>query len=159
MRAPLHMNYVHVIATHLCTKLWSVIAGTYTVKRAALAFECINHIKRRDRLALCMLCVCDRVPDDALKKQLENATRFIVNQAGNTLHTTTTCKTTDRRLGDTLDVVAQNLAMAFSTALSKTFAALPRKSLLTILCRLQVSMHLYVRPLIMVVASVASVSV
>ena len=49
--------------------------------------------------------------------------------------------------------------MAFSTALSKTFAALPRKSLFTILCHLQVSMHLYVRPLIMVVASVASVSV
>ena len=49
--------------------------------------------------------------------------------------------------------------MAFSTALSKTFAALPRKSLFTILYRLQVSMHLYVRPLIMVVASVASVSV
>ena len=49
--------------------------------------------------------------------------------------------------------------MAFSTALSETFAALPRKSLFSVLYRLQASMHLYVRPLIMVVASVASVSV
>ena len=124
MRAPLHMNYVHVIATHLCTKLWSVIAGTYTVKRAALAFECINHIKRRDRLALCMLCVCDRVPDDALKKQLENATRFIVDQAGNTLHTTTTGQAPNRWLCNTLDIIAQDLAVALCTAFAKSLSTL-----------------------------------
>ena len=106
-----------------------------------------------------MLCIRDRVANHALEEEFELTTRLVVDQTRNTLDTTTTCKATDRRLGDTLDVVAQNLAMAFSTALSETFTALPRKSLFSVLCRLQASMHLYVRPLIMVVASVASVSV
>jgi hypothetical protein len=39
-----------------------------------------------------------------------------------TLHTTTTSKTTDRRLRDTLDVVTKNLAMTLGSTLPKTLA-------------------------------------
>ena len=133
--------------------------GTETVERAALALESVDDVERRDRLALGVLRVRDRVADHAFKEELEHTTSLVVDQTRDTLNTTTTGETTDSGLGDTLDVVAQNLAMAFSTALSETFAALPRKSLFSVLYRLQASMHLYVRPLIMVVASVASVSV
>jgi hypothetical protein len=42
----------------------------------------------------------------------------------NTLDTTTTCKTTDSGLGDTLDVVAKDLAVTLSTTLSETLATL-----------------------------------
>jgi len=41
-----------------------------------------------------------------------------------TLDTATACKTADRRLGDALDVVAQNLAVTLRTALSKALATL-----------------------------------
>jgi len=41
-----------------------------------------------------------------------------------TLDTATACKTADRRLGDALDVVAQNLAVTLRTALSETLATL-----------------------------------
>jgi hypothetical protein len=40
----------------------------------------------------------------------------------NTLDTTTTSKTSDSGLGDTLDVVTKNLAMTLGSALSKTLA-------------------------------------
>jgi hypothetical protein len=39
-----------------------------------------------------------------------------------TLDTTTTSKTTDSRLGDTLDVVAKNLSVTLCSALAETFA-------------------------------------
>ena len=38
-----------------------------------------------------------------------------------TLHTTTTCETTDSRLGNALDVVTKNLAMTLGTAFAETF--------------------------------------
>ena len=40
-----------------------------------------------------------------------------------TLDTTTTRETTDSWLGDALNVVSKNLAMAFSSTLSKTFSS------------------------------------
>lgn len=40
-----------------------------------------------------------------------------------TLHTTTTSETADSRLGDALDVVTQDLAMALSTALAEALSA------------------------------------
>jgi len=39
-----------------------------------------------------------------------------------TLHTTTTSETADGGLGDTLDVVTKNLAMALSATLAETLA-------------------------------------
>jgi hypothetical protein len=41
-----------------------------------------------------------------------------------TLDTTTTSETSDSGLGDTLDVVTKNLAVALGTTLSETLAAL-----------------------------------
>lgn len=39
-----------------------------------------------------------------------------------TLDTTTTCETADSGLGDTLDVVAQDLAVTLGSALAETLA-------------------------------------
>lgn len=51
-----------------------------------------------------------------------------------TLDTTTTRETTDGGLGDTLDVVAQDLAMALSTALAEALSAFTT-------CRRRVSIY------------------
>ena len=84
-----------------------------------------------------MFGVCDRITDDLEKllrkscgqkpeytnifqKDLENTTRLLIDQAGDTLHTTSTRKTSDSRLCDTLDIVAENLAVTLGTTLSET---------------------------------------
>ena len=42
-----------------------------------------------------MLSVRDRVTDDVLKEDLQDTTRFLVDETGNTLDTTTAGKTTN----------------------------------------------------------------
>ena len=43
--------------------------------------------------------------------------------SGDTLHAATTGETTDSGLGDSLDIVTQDLAVAFCSAFPETFAA------------------------------------
>ena len=97
-----------------------------------------------------MLGIGDSITDDRLKEGLENTASLLVDHCKivstiardlveralevketvdeeltgrDTLHTTTTSKTTDSRLGNTLDVVAQDLAMTLGAALSKALSA------------------------------------
>ena len=56
------------------------------------------------------------------------------NDLRNTLDTSTTSKTSDRRLGDTLDVVTKNLAMSLGSALAETLATLSA-------CQMLVKVH------------------
>ena len=67
-----------------------------------------------------MLGVGDGVANDVLEEDLENATSLLIDETRDTLHTTTTCETTDSWLGDTLDVVTKNLAMTLSATLAET---------------------------------------
>jgi hypothetical protein len=57
---------------------------------------------------------------DIFKESLENTTSLLVDEARDTLDTATTSKTTNSRLGDALDVVAQDLPVALSSALSES---------------------------------------
>ena len=57
-----------------------------------------------------------------LKEYLEDTTGLLIDEATNTLHTTTTGEAADSRLGDTLDVVTKDLAVALSTTLPETLA-------------------------------------
>jgi hypothetical protein len=50
--------------------------------------------------------------------------RLLINQAADTLHTTTACKTTNSGLGDSLDIVAKHLAMALGPSLSESLSSL-----------------------------------
>jgi len=56
-----------------------------------------------------VLAIGDGVTDDILQEDLQDTTGLLVDQAGNTLDTTTTSQTADGGLGDTLDVVTQDL--------------------------------------------------
>ena len=57
-----------------------------------------------------MLSVGNRVADDRLKEELEDTTGLVVDKTGDTLNTTSSCETADSGLGDTLDVVSQDLS-------------------------------------------------
>lgn len=98
--------------------------ATETVEGAALPLEGVDDVEGGDGLALGVLSVGDGVADDTLEEGLEDTAGLLVDHGGDTLDTATTRQTADGGLGDTLDVVAQNLAVALGTALSKTLAAL-----------------------------------
>ena len=89
-----------------------------------MTLQSIDDIERSDSLALGVLSVGDSVTDDTLKEGLEDTTGLLVDHGGDTLDTTTARKTTDSRLGDTLDVVTQDLAVTLGATLSETLATL-----------------------------------
>ena len=97
-----------------------------TVKGAALPLESVDNVEGGDGLALGVLGVGDGVADDTLEESLEDTAGLLVDHGGDTLDTATARETADGGLGDTLDVVAQNLAVALGAALAEalaTFAA------------------------------------
>jgi hypothetical protein len=96
---------------------------TETVESAALALECVDDIHGGDGLSLGVLAVGDGVTDHVLEEDLKNATSFFVDQAGDTLDSTTTGQSPDGWLGDALDVVTKDFAMALGTSFSETLAS------------------------------------
>ena len=87
-----------------------------TVEGPALALERVDDVEGRHGLALGVFGVCDRVADDVLEEHLEDTAGLLVDEAGDTLDTATASQTADSRLGDALDVVAKNLAVALRSA-------------------------------------------
>ena len=64
----------------------------------------------------------------ALKEGLQHGTGLLVDETRDTLDTTSTSETTNSRLCNALDVVAQDFAMTLSTGLSETLATLSTAS-------------------------------
>ena len=91
-------------------------------KLTALSLESIDDIERCDGLSLGVLSVCDGVTDDTLEEGLEDTAGFLVDHGGDTLDTTTTSETADSGLGNTLDVVTQDLAVTLGTTLAETLS-------------------------------------
>jgi hypothetical protein len=96
---------------------------TEAVESTALALEGVDDVERSDGLTLSVLSVCDSVTDDRLEEGLEHTAGLLVDHGGDTLDTTTTGETTDSRLGDSLNVVTQDLAVALGAAFAETLSA------------------------------------
>lgn len=94
-----------------------------TVQSTALAFQSIDDVHGCDSLPLGMLGVGDGITDHVLKEHLQHTTGLLVDEARDTLHTTTASQAPDCRLGDSLDVIAKDFAMTLSATLSKTFSS------------------------------------
>ena len=94
------------------------------VEGAALALEGVDDVEGGDGLALGVLRVGDGVADDVLKEDLEDTAGLLVDEAADALDATTAGQTADGRLGDALDVVAQDLAVALCAALAESLASL-----------------------------------
>ena len=78
-----------------------------------MALEGIHDVHSRDRLTTGMLRV-----DDILEEDLEDTACLPVNKTGDALHAATTSETADVWLGDALDVVTKDLAVAIGASLS-----------------------------------------
>ena len=97
--------------------------STETVQGLSLSLEGVDDIHCRDSLSSGVLSVGDGISDDVLKEDLEDTTCFFVDQSRNTLYTTSTRKTTDGRLGDTLDVITKNLSVTLGASLSESLSS------------------------------------
>ena len=70
-----------------------------------------------------MLGVGDCVTDYVLKEGLEDSAGLLVDEARDTLHSTTAGETADSGLGDALDVVAKDLPVTLGASLSEALAS------------------------------------
>ncbi|XP_067998769.1 histone H2A type 2-C isoform X1 [Melanerpes formicivorus] len=67
--------------------------------------------------------VGDSITDHVLQENLQHTASFFVDEARNTLDSTTAGQTADGGLGDALDVIAQHFAVALGTAFAEPFPA------------------------------------
>ena len=94
-----------------------------SVEGTSLPLEGIDHIHGGDGLPLGVLGVGDGVPDDVLKENFEDSTGLLVDQAGDTLDTSSPGQPPDGRFGDALDVVPQHLAMTLGSSLPESLSS------------------------------------
>ena len=94
-----------------------------TVEGLSLALEGVDDVHGSDSLTTSMLGVGDGVTDDVLEEDLEHTAGLLVDETGDTLDTATTSETANGGLGDSLDVIAKDLAVTLGASLSKTFAS------------------------------------
>ena len=97
--------------------------STESVEGTSLPLEGIDDIHSGDSLPLGVFGVGDGITDDVLKEDLEDTTGLLVDQARDTLDTSTSRQTADGGLGDTLNVITQYFAMTLSASLSKSFSS------------------------------------
>ena len=102
--------------------------STESIEGASLPLECVDHIHGGDGLPLGMFSVGDSVPDHILQEHLENSSGLLVDEARDTLDSSPPRQTADCRLGDSLDVIPENLAMAFGTTLAQSFSSFSSSS-------------------------------
>ena len=100
-----------------------VCLSTESVKGLSLALESVDDVHGSDGLSAGVLGVGDGITNDVLEEDLEDTTGFFVDQSRDTLDTTSTRKTTDSRLGNTLDVVTKDLSVTLGASLSESLSS------------------------------------
>ena len=105
-----------------------------SVEGTSLALEGVDNVHGGDGLPLGVLGVCHGITDDILKENLENTAGLLVDESGDTLHSTTTRKTTDCWLGDTLDVITKNFPVTLSATLSESLSSFAAASHVDVSC-------------------------
>ena len=88
-----------------------------------MSLESIDHIHRGDGLPLGVLSVGDSIANDIFQEYFQNTSGFFVDQARDTLDTTTTRETTDSWFGDSLDVVTEYLSVTLGSSFSQSFSS------------------------------------
>jgi len=88
-----------------------------------LSFEGIDDVHGSDGLPLGVFSVGDGISDDVLKEDLEDTSSLLVDETGDSLHSTSSCQPTDSGLRDSLDVITQDLSVPLGTPLSKSLSS------------------------------------
>ncbi|KAF4355654.1 hypothetical protein F8388_013071 [Cannabis sativa] len=94
-----------------------------SVQSTALSLQSIDDVHGGNSLPASVLSVSDGVTDNVLKKDLEYTASLLVDETADTLNAATSGQTANRRLGDSLDVVPENLTMPLGSSLSQTLSS------------------------------------
>ena len=94
-----------------------------SVDGSALTLEGVDNVEGGDGLAASVLGVGDGVTDNSLEEGLENSAGFLVDEPGDSLHSSSAGETADGRFGDSLDVVAENFAVALGSTLAESLSS------------------------------------
>ncbi|XP_040159888.1 uncharacterized protein LOC120898301 [Anopheles arabiensis] len=105
-------------------------------KSAALTLQSIHHIHSGDGLTLGVFSVSDRITNHILQKYFQDATGFLVDETGDTFHSSAPSQTADGGLGFSLRAQRNlrsrsEMARTKQTARKSTGGKAPRKQLAT----------------------------
>ncbi|KAJ8667544.1 hypothetical protein QAD02_009207 [Eretmocerus hayati] len=108
------------------SKVWNLggCKHGYDIEGTSLAFQGVDYVHGGDGLPLGVLGVGHGVTDDVLEEHLQHASGLLVDQSGDTLDSATTGQTTNRGLGDALDVVTQHLPVSLGASFSQSLTSL-----------------------------------
>ena len=102
--------------------------STKAVEGPSLPLQSVDDIHGGDGLSSGVLGVGDGITDDVLEEDLEDSSGLLVDESGDTLDTTTSSETSDGGLGDSLDVVSQDLPVTLGATLSESLSSLSSSS-------------------------------
>ena len=74
---------------------FSVDLSAESVESASLSLEGVDDVHGRHGLSLGVLAVGDGITDDVLEEDLQDSTSLLIDEAGDTLDTTTASETAD----------------------------------------------------------------
>ncbi len=99
-----------------------------SVQGAALPLEGIDNIHGGDSLPLGVLGVGDGIPDHILQEDLQDTPGLLVDEARDTLDSTTASQTPDGGLCNALDVIPEHLPVTLGATLAESLASLSTSS-------------------------------
>ena len=94
-----------------------------SVEGTSLSLESVHNVHSGDSLPLGVLTVGHGIPDHVLQENLEDTSGLFVDQTTDTLDSTPSSESSNGRLGDSLDVVTENLSVTLGTSLSESLAS------------------------------------
>ena len=97
--------------------------STESVQGPSLSLQSVDDVHGCDGLPLGVLGVGDGITDDVFQENLEDTTGFFVDQAGDTLDTTSASQSSDGGLGDSLDVITKNLSVTLGASFSQSLSS------------------------------------
>ena len=118
---PLIQNIIQILNPNPNSNLH--LLTSKTIESPALPLQSVNNIHGSNSLAASVLGVGDSIANHVLQEDLEDATCLLVDETADTLDSATPGQTPNGRLGNSLDVIPQNLTVPFRSSLSQTLAS------------------------------------
>ena len=89
-----------------------------SVEGSALSLQSIDDIHGGNGLPLGMFSVGDGISDDIFQEDLEDSSGFLVDQSTDSFDSSSSGQSSDGGLGDSLDVISENLSMSLCSSFS-----------------------------------------
>ena len=101
----------------------SAYSAAEAVESSSLSLEGVDDVESGDGLSLGVLGVGDGVPDHIFEENFKNTSGLFVDKTGDALNATSAGQSANGGLGDALDVVAKDLAVALGASLSESLSS------------------------------------